>query len=196
MIGILGGGQLARMSAFQAYKLGFDIAILEKSKNSPAGQLTHNEYVGWVDDDKLLKKFATKCDIITLENEFIDSGRLKFIESFGKKVIPSSNTIRLIQDKFTQKKTLSKNGIPVPKFLEVKSENDYERISKQLGKRIILKSRKMGYDGYGNADVKSEKGFREAYERLTKRHSELMAEEFVKFQERTRNYGCSNKKRD
>lgn len=181
MIGILGGGQLARMSAFQAYKLGFDIAILEKSKNSPAGQLTHNEFVGWVDDDKLLKKFATKCDIITLENEFIDSDRLKFIESFGKKVIPSSNTIRLIQDKFTQKKTLSKNSIPVPKFLEVKSENDYERISKQLGKRFILKSRKMGYDGYGNADVKSEKGFREAYERLTKRHSELMAEEFVKF---------------
>jgi len=56
-IGILGGGQLARMSAYQAYKLGFDIAILEKTKNSPAGQLTHNEFVGWVDDHKLMKQF-------------------------------------------------------------------------------------------------------------------------------------------
>lgn len=180
-IGILGGGQLARMSAFQAYKLGFEIAILEKTKNSPAGQLTHNEFVGWIDDDKLLKQFTKKCDIITLENEFINWDRLKFIESLGKKVIPSSNTIRLIQDKFTQKKTLSKNGIPVPKFLEVKSENDYERISKQLGKRIILKSRKMGYDGYGNADVKNDKEFRAAYKKLTARHSNLLAEEFVNF---------------
>lgn len=180
-IGILGGGQLARMSAFQAYKLGFEIAILEKSKNSPAGQLTHNELIGWIDDEKLLRQFAKKCDIITLENEFIDWDKLKFIESLGKKVIPSSNTIRLIQDKFTQKKTLSKNGIPVPKFLEVKSEDDYEIISKQLGKRIILKSRKMGYDGYGNADVKNDKEFRAAYKKLTIRHSKLLAEEFVKF---------------
>ena len=180
-IGILGGGQLARMSAFQAYKLGFDIAILEKEKNSPAGQLTHNEFVGWVNDDKLLKQFAEECDIITLENEFIDADRLKFIESLGKKVIPSSNTIRLIQDKFTQKKTLLKNNIPVPNFIEVKSINDYERISAKLGKRFIVKSRKMGYDGYGNADVKNVIEFKEAYKKLTNRHSNLYAEEFVKF---------------
>jgi len=180
-IGILGGGQLARMSAFQAYKLGFDIAILEKEKKSPAGQLTHNEFVGWVNDDKLLKQFAEECDIITLENEFIDADRLKFIESLGKKVIPSSNTIRLIQDKFTQKKTLLKNNIPVPNFIEVKSINDYERISAKLGKRFIVKSRKMGYDGYGNADVKNVIEFKEAYKKLTNRHSNLYAEEFVKF---------------
>jgi len=180
-IGILGGGQLARMSVFQAYKLGFDIAILEKEKNSPAGMLTHNEFVGWVDDDKLLKQFAKECDIITLENEFIDADRLKFIESLGKKVIPSSNTIKLIQDKFTQKKTLSKHNIPVPNFIEVKSINDYERISAKLGKRFIVKSRKMGYDGYGNADVKNVIEFKEAYKKLTNRHSNLYAEEFIKF---------------
>lgn len=180
-IGILGGGQLARMSAFQAYKLGFDIAILEKEKNSPAGQLTQNEFVGWVDDDKLLKQFAEECDIITLENEFIDADRLKFIESLGKKVIPSAYTIRLIQDKFTQKKTLSKYNIPLLNFMEVKSINDYKKISTKLGKRFIIKSRKMGYDGYGNADVMNETDFKDAYKKLTNRHSKLYAEEFVKF---------------
>lgn len=169
------------MSAYQVYKLGFDVAILEKKKNSPAGQLTKNEFVGWVDDKKLIRKFAGVSDIVTLENEFIDADKLKFIESLGKKVIPSSNTIRLIQDKFTQKKTLSKKGIPVPKFFEVKSDQDYRRISQLLGKRFILKSRKMGYDGYGNADVKNVKQFKEAYNRLTDRHSNLMAEEFVNF---------------
>lgn len=180
-IGILGGGQLARMSAFQAYKLGFDIAILEKEKNSPAGQLTQNEFVGWVDDDKLLKQFAEECDIITLENEFIDADRLKFIESLGKKVIPSSSTIRLIQDKFIQKKTLAKHNIPLPNFIEVKSENDYQKISAKLGKRFIVKSRKMGYDGYGNADVKNESDFKDAYKKLTTRHANLYAEKFIKF---------------
>lgn len=180
-IGILGGGQLARMSAYQAYKLGFNISILEKEKDSPAGQLTHNEFIGWVDDNSLVKKFTNISDVVTLENEFIDADRLKFIEQLGKKVIPSSNTIRLIQDKFTQKNTLSKSNIPVPLFVKVKTENDYKRISKLLGTRFILKSRKMGYDGYGNADVKNDKEFREAYKKLTTRHADLYAEEFVNF---------------
>ncbi|MCZ7601241.1 MAG: 5-(carboxyamino)imidazole ribonucleotide synthase [Melioribacteraceae bacterium] len=180
-IGILGGGQLARMSAYQAYKLGFNVAILEKEKNSPAGQLTHNEFVGSIENDKLLKEFVDKSDIFTLENEFIDADRLKFIESLGKKVIPSSNTIRLIQDKYIQKKTLAKHNIPHPKFIEVKSEIDYQKISAVLGKRFIVKSRKMGYDGYGNADVKNESDFKDAFKKLTTRHVNLYAEEFIKF---------------
>ena len=183
VIGILGGGQLARMSAYQAYKLGFEIAILEKIKNSPAGQLTHNEFVGWVDDKSILRKFAKACDVITLENEFIDADRLRFIEELGKPVLPSASTIELIQDKFTQKKTLSRKKIPVPDFVEVKSEKDYTRISKKLGSRFILKSRKMGYDGYGNAEVKNENDFIEAYGKLTGRHSNLLAEEFVNFEQ-------------
>ncbi len=181
-IGILGGGQLARMSAYQAYKLGLNVAILEKIKDSPAGQLTHNEFVGWIDDNKILKKFSKSSDVITLENEFIDADRLKFIEYLGKKVLPTSHTIRLIQDKFTQKRTLERKGIPVPKFIEVKSLDDYPRLAEQLGKKFILKSRKMGYDGYGNADVKNEKQFRDSYRKLTDRHANLMAEEFVNFE--------------
>ena len=61
-IGILGGGQLARMSAYQAYKLGFDVAVLEKEAHSPAGQLTKYEYVGWVNDKRIVKKFVRDCD--------------------------------------------------------------------------------------------------------------------------------------
>ncbi len=180
-IGILGGGQLARMSAHAAQRLGFELVILEKEKNSPAGQLTHHEFVGWVDDDNLMTEFAKASDIITLENEFVDSDRIKFLEDLGKKVFPSSKSIKLIQDKFIQKKTLSKKGIPVPKFLEVNEKTPYEKISTQFPEQFILKSRKMGYDGYGNALVKTEKEFNKAVESLSTRHAELMAEEFVKF---------------
>ncbi len=180
-IGILGGGQLARMSAYQAYKLGFEIAIMEKVPQSPAGMLTKYDYAGWIDDKKLLRKFAKSCDIITLENEFIDYKELEFIERLGRKVLPHSKTISLIQDKFIQKKTFRRNGIPVPEFIDVKGSATYDLIAKKLGNRFILKSRKMGYDGYGNAFVKDEKSYTEGIKELTERHSELMAEELINF---------------
>ena len=180
-IGILGGGQLARMSVFAAKRLGFDVAILEKEKNSPAGQLTHKEFIGWVNDNQLMRKFANTSDIITLENEFVDYHRIEFLEALGKKVYPSSHTISLIQDKFIQKQTLEKNQIPVPKFIEVNHTGDFESISKELKLPFILKSRKMGYDGYGNALVKHKKDFETAFDKLTHRHSKLLAEEFIDF---------------
>jgi len=180
-IGILGGGQLARMSAHQAYKLGFEIAILEKKPRSPAGMLTQYDYAGWVDDKKLLRKFTQKCDIITLENEFIDYKDLEFIEKAGRKVLPSSKTISLIQDKFIQKKTFRRNGIPVPKFIEVRDTSTYKSIANKIGSRFILKSRKMGYDGYGNAFVKDESSYTGGIKELSGRHSQLMAEELIDF---------------
>jgi 5-(carboxyamino)imidazole ribonucleotide synthase len=181
-IGILGGGQLARMSAYQAYKLGFNIAILEKEKDSPAGQLTKNEFVGWVDDEKILKKFAQFSDVITLENEFVDFKKLEFIENLGRVVVPSSKTISLIQDKLIQKETLDKNLIPVPKFTAVDSDDDYKKISEKFGKKFLLKSRKMGYDGYGNHKVENNSSFGDGTKKLSARHSSLMAEEFVDFE--------------
>ncbi len=180
-IGILGGGQLARMSALAARRLGFNIAILENHKNSPAGQLTHNEFVGRVNNKNILKKFAGASDIITLENEFVDYTKLEYIERLGKKVLPSPETIALIQDKLVQKETLQKKGIPVPKFIPVNQKKDFESIVKSLALPFILKSRKMGYDGYGNALVKSRADFELAFDSLTHRHSKLMAEEFIDF---------------
>ncbi len=180
-IGILGGGQLARMSAYQAFKLGFDVAILEKEKNSPAGQLTKKEYVGWVDNEAILKEFSKQSDVVTLENEFIDSEKLHYLETLGKKVIPSSKTISLIQDKYIQKKTLERNGIPVPKFVKYNYENLYKDVSSKLGKKFVLKSRKMGYDGYGNALVKNINSFNSGLKKLESRGSEVYAEEFVDF---------------
>lgn len=180
-IGILGGGQLARMSAYAAYRLGFDVAILEKEINSPAGQLTKNEFTGWVDDEKILKQFTDRSDIITLENEFIDYKKLELIESLGKKVLPSSKTISLIQDKFIQKQTLAKHNIPVAKFVEVEEDSDYEKISSSLEQSFILKSRKMGYDGYGNFKVKTADDFSTGIEKLQTRHSLLLAEKIIDF---------------
>ncbi len=181
VIGILGGGQLARMSAFQAIRMGFDIAILEKEKDSPAGVLTKKEFVGRVDDKDVFTKFIEASDVITLENEFIDSSYLAEIENYGKIVIPSAKTISLIQDKLIQKSTLTKAGVPVPNFIPVDIESTYESISELLGRKFLLKSRKMGYDGHGNASIKNKSEFELSIQKLLLRHSALYAEEFVKF---------------
>lgn len=180
-IGILGGGQLARMSLFAGKRMGFDIAVLEKEPGSPAGQLTHLEFSGTPANKTILKKFAASTDVITLENEFIDYRILEYLEALGKKVFPSSGTISLIQDKLIQKETLKKNNIAVPAFTAVDHKTDYEKTAALLKLPFVLKSRKMGYDGYGNALVKNKKDFEKAFDKLTHRHSKLMAEEFVKF---------------
>ena len=169
------------MSAFAAIRMGFDVAILEKEKGSPAGELAAYEFTGSPREKKLLKKFAAVSDVITLENEFIDYRLLEYIESLGKKVIPSSVTVSLIQDKLIQKQTLAKHKIPLTKFTEVNHKKDFESTAAELGLPFVLKSRKMGYDGYGNALVRNKKDFIAAFQRLTHRHSKLLAEEFVDF---------------
>ena len=169
------------MSAFAAKRMGFDIAILEKEAGSPAGQLTPLEFTGSASDKKLLRKLASHSDVLTLENEFIDYHIIEYLESLGKTVLPSSVTISLIQDKLIQKQTLCKHGIPLPKFTAVEHKTDFEKIAKFLGLPFVLKSRKMGYDGYGNALVRNYSEFIKAFDKLTHRHSKLLAEEFVHF---------------
>jgi 5-(carboxyamino)imidazole ribonucleotide synthase len=169
------------MSAMAAYRLGLDVAILEKEKDSPAGQLTQHEFVGSVDQTALLRRFAQACDVITLENEFVDFRRLEFLELMGKPVVPGSSVIGLIQDKLLQKEVLARHHLPVAEFADIASPSGLGEVAGRLGYPVVLKSRKMGYDGYGNATVRSLPELRSSYQALTKRHSRVMAEKFVSF---------------
>lgn len=180
-IGFLGGGQLARMSALAAYRLGFKVAVFESIANSPAGMLTKLDFPGSINDDQKLKEFAEACDIITLENEFIDPSRLELLQSFAKNVFPSPHTISLIQDKLIQKQTFKSQGLPVPDFVPVTNSSSYDSLSSTLGSEFLLKSRKMGYDGYGNHFVKNSDDFCEGMKKLTSRHDNIMAEQKIEF---------------
>jgi 5-(carboxyamino)imidazole ribonucleotide synthase len=180
-IGFLGGGQLARMSALAAYRLGFKVAVFESIADSPAGVLTKLDFPGSINDDHRLKEFAEACDIITLENEFIDPARLELLQSFGKDVFPSPYTISHIQDKLIQKQTFKSRGLPVPDFIPVTNSSSYDSLSAILGAEFLLKSRKMGYDGYGNHFVANSNDFAEGMGKLTSRHDKIMAERKIEF---------------
>jgi len=180
-IGIIGGGQLARMMMESAYNYGFEFVILSKEKNSPAGRITNNEITGDWNELEYLRKFSEQCDVITLENEFIDYTKLEYLESLGKKVFPSSANIKLIQDKLIQKETLSSLKIPVADFCEANNAEDIKTFAEKFGYPVILKSRTMGYDGKGNYKIDSAEDIDDAVKVLGTR-GKLMCERFIPFE--------------
>ncbi len=178
VIGVLGAGQLAKMLASAAYRLGLNIATIDKGEQTPAGDMTQYEFInGWTDAEDL-EEFAEIADIVTLENEFIDPEILKQIEK-KVAVYPSSKTMELIQDKYIQKTTFASAAIPVPVFAEINTYEDAEKFGKANGYPFLLKTRTLGYDGYGNFTVNNELDIESALAKFGDR--KLMAEKFVNF---------------
>lgn len=114
------------VESFNRYDASF--RILSKEDNSPAGKINKDVVIGDWDEDETLLKFARGCDVITLENEFINHERIKFLEALNIPVAPTSEVVRLIQDKYTQKKTLKNLGIPVAGFSPVNNTDDIKNL--------------------------------------------------------------------
>jgi 5-(carboxyamino)imidazole ribonucleotide synthase len=182
-IGILGGGQLAKMSAQAAYKLGLRVAVIEPADSSPAGVMTQKEFTGgWLDSVEL-DRFVEASDIVTLENEFIAPEILERIAE-RRLVFPTPATLRLAQDKFTQKETMQRAGIPTPAFAAIDSVEEAHEFGKRHGYPFVMKTRTLGYDGYGNATVGRDNQAMVAFRRFTSDPDvprRVMAEEFVRF---------------
>lgn len=186
-LGILGGGQLAKMMAQAAYRLGLRVAIIENGNESPAGIMTQHEFPSGWNDAEELERFIEECDVITLENEFINPDILEKIAE-RRPVFPAPHTIALVQDKFTQKTTMQSHGIPVPHFAAIYSLDEAKDFGVRYGdgeeRKFLLKTRKFGYDGYGNATVGSEHTITMAWRKFTGGDAprQVMAEQFVHFQ--------------
>ena len=194
-LGILGGGQLAKMLALEAYRLGLNVAIIDKEANTPAGDLTKLDFTkGWNDQTELAE-FIEVSDIITLENEFIEPEILEYI-SQKKQVFPTAQTMRLVQDKFIQKNVFAQNKIPLPKYEEINSIDDLKLFGQKFGYPFVVKTRTLGYDGYGNFTVQNENECLTAWQKFNSNHSlvrenlvrenyslvrKLMVEEFINF---------------
>jgi 5-(carboxyamino)imidazole ribonucleotide synthase len=180
-IGIIGGGQLAKMTAQAAFQLGCDVVVLERQENFPAHSLDTDFVLGDWDDPACLLPLAAKVDVLTLENEFVDAGALAVLEAEGHKLIPGSQCIRVVQDKLWQKQALHNAGLPVPRFVDTPNPQAVLAAAEKLGWPILLKKRRNGYDGKGNATVKSEKDIEAAWRMLGGQVNLLYVEEFCSF---------------
>ncbi|TLD69510.1 5-(carboxyamino)imidazole ribonucleotide synthase [Phragmitibacter flavus] len=153
VIGILGGGQLALMLARSASQLGMRVHVLDPSPTCPAkGAAAEHTLGSWSDPEALLA-FAQKVDVITVENEFVEADKLAALERQGHTVLPSSETMRLVQDKLVQKQMLGRFGIPVVDFMPVADEDELQTAVSTFGFPFVLKKRTLGYDGTGNFTV-------------------------------------------
>ena len=180
-VGILGGGQLARMTIAAAIGLGIDIAIFEREADSPAGRLTTNEIVGPWEDAALRERFAALCDVITLESEFVDPAILSAFDDLGVPVRPGAATLSLVGDKLRQKETFAAAGLPLAPFRAVESPDDARQAAAEWGWPIVLKARRLSYDGYGNATVRDPDGLAAAWAKLGAPGRALYAEAWVPF---------------
>ena len=181
-LGIVGGGQLARMTAMAALQLGCDVVVLERNPFSPAAILATHSLVGDWNTVEALLELASQVDVVTLENEFVDAGLLQALEDRGHRVFPTARSIGLVQDKFIQKQTLEAAGLPVPRM---RATNDLDAITAAVGEfgmPALLKARRNAYDGKGNATIRSAADIEPAWRRLGGRDGNpLYVEEFCDF---------------
>lgn len=184
VIGFLGAGQLARMSANQAFRFGMQVAVFsDRADDEPVQFMTPHSYSGSFEDVDSMIEFAQFCDVITLENEFIDSEVLKeLVQRTGTPLWPSPKSFALIENKRIEKETFENAGIPVTPYQVVQNENDLSGFGDTYGWPYLLKSSKGGYDGYGNKTVRSLDEALVAFRQLGgETGREILAEGFVHF---------------
>jgi len=171
-VGIVGGGQLARMMIPAIKQLGLDVAVLDPAPDCPCHSISDHHIVANFNDADGFAKLAKLSDIITYEFEHIDVGLLKKLENQGHIIYPSVKSLETIQDKLTQKQALEKAGIPVPKFRAIETLSEINEFP------CMLKSRRGGYDGKGNFVVRTKADLKPA---MTKLRGDLYTEELIDF---------------
>lgn len=180
-IGIIGGGQLAKMTALSALKFGCDIHILERKPESPAMNMAGKTFIGNWDNPADLLKLAEHSNVITLENEFVNADSLAELEKSGHTLFPTAKSIGLIQDKYIQKQTLQKIGLPLTPFKKITSRKEIIQVAKEFNWPLVIKTRRNGYDGKGNATVNDESEVDAAWAKLDGDNCALYAEAFCPF---------------
>ena len=182
ILGIIGGGQLGMMLTEAAKNMPLDISkiiVLDPTENCPAAKAGAEQIIADFKDESSIRELAERSDIITYEIESGNSAVLKNLESQCE-INPSPETLSIIQDKFTQKKFLSDNGIPVAKFTDISSKNDLDSKINEFGLPILLKTRRDAYDGRGNFKINSLDQVSNALHTFDGKS--LMIEQFIDFE--------------
>jgi 5-(carboxyamino)imidazole ribonucleotide synthase len=162
-IGIVGGGQLGRMLAMAAARLGLKSCIYNDAADAPAFQVTPNALVAPYDDLGMLSAFAEVCDAVTFEFENLPAHAIAHL---AERVVvrPGAHALAMTQDRLTEKTFIEKLGLKTAPFFEVSSAQQAREAFAKLNGKGILKTRRFGYDGKGQAKVTSAEETVKAFE--------------------------------
>ncbi len=155
-IGILGGGQLGRMLAVAAARLGFKTCVFEPGGDCPASHVSNFHFKADYEDEAALETFAAAVDVVTYEFENIPTSALDVLDRLGKPVRPGRAALRVSQDRLTEKAFLSNLGLTTAPFAAVDDKVDLAEAAEEIGLPAILKTRRFGYDGKGQARIATE----------------------------------------
>lgn len=178
-IGIIGGGQLGRMLAISAARLGYHTHIFTPEKDSPAQQVASLTTVAAYDDMAALKAFAESVSVVTYEFENIPHESLGFLEQ-AVQVSPSADILRLSQNRVREKDMLTKHGIATAPYKAVRSVEELDAARREIGEPGVLKTAEMGYDGKGQEAIKADTDSAEAWKKLNT--DEAIYEGFINFE--------------
>lgn len=180
-VGVIGGGQLARMMIPAAVELGIDIAVLAETEGAPAGLAATQ--VGDYRDEGTVLAFARTVDVVTFDHEHVPQSILRRLVAEGVAVHPGPDALLYAQDKLMMRRRLTELGVPVPEWAEVASTEELAEFLAGHGGRAVVKTARGGYDGKG---VRVVRGAREAddwFQALAEdgRGGSLLVEELVDF---------------
>lgn len=146
---MVGGGQLARMSAAPAAALGIDFRVLATSPGESAAQVVSDVFVGRHDDERAVLAFAEGVDVVTFDHEHVPPGILEKLQDRGVAVRPGPHALINAQDKAVMRRTLAGAGAPVPRWRVVDTAAQADEFAQEVGYPFILKTSRGGYDGKG-----------------------------------------------
>jgi 5-(carboxyamino)imidazole ribonucleotide synthase len=176
-VGILGGGQLGRMLALAGYPLGLRFRFLEPARPAPVdglGRVVRARY----DDADAVARFARGLDVVTYEFENVPDSTARQLED-RLPVYPPAGALRVAQDRLAEKQAFETLGIPTPVFHPVDSRDGLEEAIGRVGLPAVLKTRRFGYDGKGQAVIASPNQVEPSWKALA--GSPLLLERFVAF---------------
>ncbi|NUN67805.1 5-(carboxyamino)imidazole ribonucleotide synthase [Pseudanabaena biceps] len=154
VIGVLGGGQLGRMLGEAASRLGFDLVVLDPEPASPAARVAARQITAAYDDADALDDLGRISDVVTFEFENVPAASAARLAAGGALVAPGPRALAIAQDRVEEKTFLNAAGAPTVDFRPVDSPDDLRRALIELGAPALLKTRREGYDGKGQAWVR------------------------------------------
>jgi 5-(carboxyamino)imidazole ribonucleotide synthase len=180
-VGILGGGQLARMMVLAGAPLGLRFVVLDPSADACAGQVAPLQ-VGAFDDPAALAEFAANVDVVTFDFENVPASSARWLAE-RKPVFPNPAALAVAQDRLSEKTLFQELGIPLPPFADIRSRDELAAKVGEFGLPCILKTRRLGYDGKGQFRLRSEADIDAAWQALGAQVEKtgLILEGFVAF---------------
>lgn len=182
-IGIIGGGQLARMLILKAHQMGLNTVVLAEKLSEPAVQIANNWVKGKTQSIKDIKKLMLISDVVTFESEFISAELLKksLKNIKGTQILPNLVCLGRFQDRLMQKEWLLDFELPSLEHVKINSKEDIDLAFEAFRQRVVFKKRTGGYDGYGTFVLKSLAELNAFKKTIKGEESNYIIEPFVEF---------------